>query len=43
MAFTWSAAGPAVILASISMLLILYAATRLRENNEFQLHVQQIR
>jgi len=43
MAFTWSAAGPAVILASLSMLLILYAATRLRDNNEFQLHVQQIR
>ncbi|CAG5109587.1 Oidioi.mRNA.OKI2018_I69.chr2.g4107.t1.cds [Oikopleura dioica] len=41
--FTWSAAGPAVILASLSMLLILFSATRLRDNPEYQLHVQQIR
>ncbi|CBY10167.1 unnamed protein product, partial [Oikopleura dioica] len=41
--FTWSAAGPAVIFASLSMLLILFSATRLRDNPDYQLHVQQIR
>lgn len=43
MSFTWSAAGPAVILASLSMLLILFSATRLRDNSEYQLHIHQIR
>lgn len=43
MAFTWSAAGPAVILASLSMLLVLYAATRLRDNSDYQLHLHQIK
>jgi hypothetical protein len=44
MSFTWSAAIPALILASISMFLILYAATRLRDGfNEFQHPVQQKR
>ena len=41
--FTWSAAGPAVIFASLSMLLILFSATRLRDNPDYQLHIQQIR